>query len=1486
MFGIPDSHPIMVLCCGSDSDTIRLLKTKGDDYMKKMMFLNDWFKNDFESEDAFFHSLVSKPEIRLSQDAKKLGTKINLESLNENQRWIYSKVNSGNTAINSVRLMILLGNSHFCAALMDENLTRRISRAFYFRKSNCIETMARFMTYAEARDMIEIYYNSGKIKIEGIEEIMNEIDVEYIMNDKDNLYENRLNVLNEIYSEIMGFVNSIDDFGYTESDIILKPKTCKPVHLNIQKSSLPLSVSTTPESLSAWIKEPKMRWVLPIGDYSNSEKTLRTYLDTKNIILEDMNIQDIYNLLCKFKQKFVKEYFMYCNLPHGSRDISTYKDLLLMLAENSFEKKYINGIITPFSRKIDFQPKSVLEISMTERDLDFITISDFYSSILCKPEMRSDFRKMKLNPNSLGFENIRQMSDLLIKMIRECGSGNEMSLIYAPHMESLLNAEQNNVITNPEHLKRTFYHCFIKNQMLIGNVWLGRGELYINLPDIKMLLSINNMTITSVKLNKQKYSFKRIEQLYIESILQKAQLGSFANSMVSYGEKDWRKQKIGFDMNGYLCVDQVRNLSAYINDTDFSQFPTLLVANLERSTTKIMSRFRYQVTEREFDFKDRFVIKTIESTPARMIQTMNKILNNETNRRVIDEKGLSYNDYFEALIGDVTDVELMIPRRDLFENFSLSKIYEIMKFCRDREITNFKTLRMRKPLYPAQEDGFLNCMIKFKEQNIDFRFEPNKILTPEMMHLKSTQPETFMTEMTTRIREKFNLLYSEVDKEIIIKSLHNLIKNRDEENFLDDLIRLMSVWGYVGVMGSIEQMDTSKSLKVYQLIYFMPKQDYMRRMSKEFIIKIMDSIIKALSATGKYPGKIDGLSNLPGNQEQLRLFFTSYLYLKLVQKYGSFSNPFMKLLKCEILMFELIQYILNQNDVCLSIMENLSDDPFLQNLTVSEECVHEFAAMIKYCSCNMYYDEFHDISINFCKPRIDTGAHPLPLKCLRDDFRDCFHFDLRNMNRGGIISPDEYKFLNRSHIFKHKNRMYKVCFEISDLSEQYVPFKPALFIKRPLSESFIEDEEEFEEFTTELEFDGLEEEDVEHLHYDMVEPYDRRILINTSNRNSNGRFLDVKVLSLVGKTHNNDPLGFIRQVGETLMLITDGIFFNMLQQKTEHFQFFEPIRSLNQSTVSMPDHLYYIVIDSVPIDIDFWCYILSMRYISRSEIQNRGIASKATSYKDNAIVETEYFFNSQDITSAVEELDKLNKIREESENTEKFEDVKEDTIKRELTKADILTENGLSPEFVKKYKDMITKFGEIEFEKKSDWDNVSDIFSEYFSNNLNKDFLLGSINQALGKVKSSKMVDSIWQVPAVFSMAAPTSSTIRNRSLKESKLRAEIESICPGITNLLLSGTLKISETSRRIVAKHIKLCKNSLVGTIRFRSEKLLILNFLTLISNDAMRSDDTNHDFMFDNMMKFMTDIIIDDLEDDVDLDDPFTVVPGKATMIYKLG
>lgn len=1486
MFGVPDSHPLMVLCCGSDSDTIRLMKVKGEEYMKRMMFLNDWFKNDFEAEDAFFHSLVSKPEIRIGADAKALSMSINLKDLTENKRWIYSKVNSGNTAINCVRLMILLKNSHFCAALMDENLTRRISRAFYFRKSSCIETVYRSMTYSEVKDMIEFYYHNDSLKIEGLEEINEEIDSEYKRSMSNKTYINRIGVLNEIFSEIKGFIDSIDDFSYKKEDVIFKPKTCKPVHINIQKSSLPLSISTAPESLSAWIKEPEIRWVLPIGDYANSEKTLISYLETKDINLDQLNIQDVYNLLCKFKQKYVKEFFMYCNLPHGSRDVSTYKDLLLMLAENSFEFKYINGIITPFSKKIDFQPKSVLELSMTEKDLDFVTVADFYSSIICKPELRVDFKRLKLNPDSLGFKNIRQMSDLIIKMIKECGSGGDMSLIYTPHMESLLNVGQNNVVTNTEPLKRTFYNCFVKTQMLVGNVWLGKGELYINMPDIKMLLGINNMTIVSVVLNKQKYNFKRIEQLYIESVLQKAQLGSFSNSMISYGEKDWRKQKIGLDQNGFLVVDQVRNLSSYINDTSYSQFPTLLVANLERSTTKVLPRFRYQVTEREFDFKEKFILKTVESTPSRMIQTMGKILNNETNRRTIDERGLSFNDYFEALVGDVTNVELKINKRDLFENFSLSKIYAIMKHCRDKEITNFKTLRIRKPLYPAQEDGFLNCMIRYKEQDPDFRFEPNKILTPEMMHLKSTQPETFMTEMATKIKEKFRLLYTDVDKDIIMKSLHSLIKNRDKENFLDDLIRLMSVWGYVGVMGSIEQMDSSRSNKVYQLVYYSPSQDYMKKISRNFVIKIFNAIMKTLSTTGKYPGQCSGLEHLPSNQEQLRLFLTSYLFIKLIQIYGEKSNPFMKLLKCEIQMFEFVQYILSQNEVCNGLMDEFESDPFLQNLSVSEECILEFTSLIKYSVCNIYYSEFYGLDINYCMKRIDTSPHQLPLKVLRDDFREVLQFDLKNVNRGGVLSLDEINFLNRSHIFTHKNRLYKVDFEICNLSDQYIPFKPALFIKRPLTQDFIEDEEEFEEFTTELEFDGLEEEDVEHLHYEMVIPYDRRIFLNTGNKSGSGRFLDVKIVSFIGKTHNNDPLGFIRQVGETIIIITDGIFFNMLQQKSDHFQFFEPIRTMNQNTVCLPSGLYYIVIDSHPIDVDFWCHILSLRNVSRSEIQSKGIVSCSTRYKDNAVLETEYFFSSQDIESAAEELDQLNHLREEASNTENFKELKVAKVEKELTKTEILREKGLSDDFVQKYKNIITKFSDIEFGKLSDWENVSKIFEDYFNNTLNKDFLISSINQALGKVKSSKIIDSIWQVPTVFSLGNPQSSSIRNRSLKDSKLRAEVESLCPGITNLILSGTLKISDNCRRIFSKHIRLCKNSLLGITNFKSEKLLILNFLTLISNDAMRSEDINHDFMFDNLMKFITDIIIDDMEDEVDLDDPFNTIPGKANLVYGMG
>jgi DUF1680 family protein len=202
--------------------------------------------------------------------------------------------------------------------------------------------------------------------------------------------------------------------------------------------------------------------------------------------------------------------------------------------------------------------------------------------------------------------------------------------------------------------------------------------------------------------------------------------------------------------------------------------------------------------------------------------------------------------------------------------------------------------------------------------------------------------------------------------------------------------------------------------------------------------------------------------------------------------------------------------------------------------------------------------------------------------------------------------------------------------------------------------------------------------------------------------------------------------------------------------------------------------------------------------------------------------------------------------------------------------------------FIKKYEEIIRKaYGMKGALKPSD---VTDIIIKMFQGEGSREILMSAVSKALHSVSESATIDRIWQVPGVFSISGMSESNIRNRALKDSGLRAEIESIGKNLANKILSGTLKVSDQQRKEFTRHLKLCRGCVRGQVRNVENKNFFIDLSTLIVNDAMRSNDFNDDEIFETICKMLTSFIIDD-DDDVEITvDPYEQAADQGGLKYK--
>lgn len=1495
LMGVPDAHPLMVLICGADSDLIRLRRSLGPEKFSELVFLSKSINDSDDIQDSFITSTISTPSIIIKRENKKLSDKFNITSYDEGIKWVVKNVNLENTGSNLIKFLMMLKDINFCASLQDETITRRLSRAFYFRTSTCVGKAGFRMTYSEMMEMITVFVNRDLVSniCGDVKGFLDDL-VAQLETFKSVIGTESVKIFDLIHSETLYFCEAMDKVSYKPEHLSLKHKTCKPVHVNVQKTGTPIPTDYSPEALTAWIKYPETRWLLPIYGYSSKLSLIDSYLSNNSLSINSFTTNSLYRLLSKFKQKYLKEMFIYSNMPHGARDISTYKDVLMFLAENSMHNKTITNIVSPYGRSMTNQFPDALGEFLDNESKDAVGLLDFYTSIMGNHKLMKKFDCMEMNPEFIGVKTGGSSSSLMGNLCRKFEDKFGLNTLIAPHFKSVLNMGRDCVVHSKSHLTSSYYHCFIKRQYLLGNVWIGTGQLFFNLGGFQMVLYLENSNIQKVVCNSRSYSMNRVDLLYVESVLQKAQLGSIKNSMKTGILNDWERPRFGIDSFGCLGIHQTRLLEAFIKDTQFSSLSHLPVAHPENSFVKMDKRLGYIFSNDEFTGK-KYKVKTFESDPGCILNSLNQLFSNETNRRILDKTAEEYQTFFESFVGEATEIDLKVELRDLVEHYKISQLYKIFKTLRDSERISFRNLRLREPKYPGQEGGLLNILVEYKQLIPDFRFNYESIITPELMYLKSSQPEAFISDLVGNVKAKFDSLYNETDKRQIIRSLNAIVKSKDEEERTTKLINTMTSWGYVGVMGSMESFISAKLETAHETFIFDPDNETLVSFAKQAYRVFVEAILKSCSELEYYPAGSYLGTNLPRSDNEMEMFLLSHTHLHVLSSYNDTTDNHYTIQLSDVYLSELISVMFKNPEYRHRIEICFEEYPILSSLDVMSMQSSDFFMIMSNC-LNTYIssslsEEY--LSIESSNPRF-SDDFILPYTKTRDLLNEIITFSARNVRLHGMISLDLYHFLNKSHLIEYKNTAYLINIKTKGLSDRKIFFNTELLLENSLDSEFMKSEEG-SEFLSELCIVPLEDY-VKDMPITYVKPYERRSYVKTRRGKGYVKYLDFCAVSIIGCGTSSNCLMRLRQVGESLLIITDRIFAEFLPLTgNDRFKFFKPRDQpwYNKSLVSF-DHLIYIIWDSKPVDTGLWSYVLNCQCININDYAHQAGLHMTTTYRDYmGNIEEEFFKNptlEEILQRFSEENEWANKLRmkHNSDFIDDEEDDEEEKKEAMMDEADRLLmqlkEAGTSKEFYEKYSRLIERARDSKEILSSD--NLGMVIESILGSEKVRGKLLESIDSTLGMIKDSQTIEKVWQIPGVYSTGKPSDSFIKNRSLKDSRVRAEIESVYQGFTNKILSSNLRVSSSMRSDFARQIKLCRMYAKNSKKNSPNKMFLIDLIVTISNDAWTTDEENPDnSAFMDLMIKLNRMIVDDEEEEDSDDDVYSSAPDRGVLKYRI-
>jgi hypothetical protein len=1467
LLGMPDAHPLMVMITGSDSDIIRLTY-KDDTKLNKFLRISNLLSSVEQTDLELLRPITVMPRITPPDVLKKQLDKIEnfsgLNSADEDLKWILMNTKLRSTSLRLLRYGMQLKDKTFIASLIDETITRRISRAYHFRSSTSVSTPFGNVSYKEIKhciNMIELSQTDVELT-ENMENIIREVREKLKIEEIEDSSKNFNSMYQLLNLEIFEMMAEFDKLFYGKDDIEIYNKTCKPIHLNLQKTSLPTEGDFSPSNLTIWICFPNYRWLIPLGDdYKQKSEQLRSFLNRYNVDLDKMEPKWVYSFLERYKKRYIKEYFIYTNMPHNIRDVSNYRDMLSYLAHNSFKNRFIKGIVLPFGETVTQRLPVLFRDVFKKADVMTIEFLTFLSSIIINDNYRDVSEKLWYNGSPIGVDS-GGIREVLSSLMDKYYKGGENSEFILPHLTSVMKLLDNEKITG-EVLSNTYCYCFLKSQKSIGNVWLGVGKLFITMPNLNLELELLNQKVSKITSNKQMYTFNQQEVTYLNSVLLSAGLPKIESQLEVSEVSDWDKISLGFSTSGNITIDKVRNLLSYFKNFSSVRYIINPVTEIKKSTLKINSDLSYKFTSGdELLGQKTYTINTYKVDSSSVYDTMVKLLDNEKNILTLEKSGEVPGKFLRMLIGVSAGNTMRINMNNFLDFYKGSVTYKIVqKLVKTGVITSSITIS-RKHLYPGQHGGLLSALIDYKKADDNFQFFPEGVTSQEMMLLKSSQPEAFISNLTNNINDRFKALYTSEEKSIILSQIDTIWKATNSAEREGKFLSLLTTWGYVGVMGSVESIRIEKTADNIKQFRNYPKNNVYKNINYRCLKSFINAIIKTAQNNNYFHEKLEDNLLISTSNIDIKKVFISYIHSYMLNTGKGKRNDYTEINNFEInKIFNTLRKLFESESFIENLNENLESDPITSLIKIDSSSLKDIIIMFEtIMSCiaedlrdrKAIFDNKRQLSFeNVIQPYLKTKNILEETEC---------HFKMLRAYHQGVISREQRKQLIKHRVFKCKGKLYDVNIVEGDISEFSQPFNKNLWIPGTFSEEFFESDE-YDDLKTELLSTEPDSENFEELIEENIKPsYNRKIRIF----NEKGDLVLVdrlyfKFYTLFDLKVNLSLLNNIRPACGSLLIYTNLYLEEILESGSQCVALFNnnSQKWYNQSIID-PTCCFFYVIDEKPINKDLWEKVLGSKHVSKEVIINKNEVTP-----NRLTLELNGNLKNHDSYKTLEEkLEMLEVEDEEDSETETDEVIEEKEFEDKLDKEiERLRNEGFDEDFIAEVSKNLKVYHE-----KMDF-NLGDLIDKYINGKKASEIMKTSIKEdimnVITKLEDYNKALRIFEVADIFSSGRNTNSVHKNNSLKNFELRAEVNSLSPGLMDKILSGMLSISSNTKRDFRKHLRSMRKWANDTKEKGDNKNFLIDICYMIMNDAYTDQNNNDDWMFENLIQKTRDYIVEDDE-----------------------
>jgi hypothetical protein len=1483
LYGIPDAHPLMVLLLGSESDVFRVMHYGSEEDVKTMVGINELLACE-PSETGIFKQFVMSNSVNLNEKLKNLLTLGDKYISGLPDTWPMKNVNFKNTAMNTVQFLMKLKDRNFVAALQDDTVVRRISRAYFGRSHMTTNTSFGFMSPKSLKELIMHIDMSVRGVDFSIDEEFDNIRkvLDKTISDVSGKVENYKQLANLIYSEPIALCDYMDRLTLENKELEYYHKTSKPVHIKIDKNIGDIPLKFEVNSLLAWMRYPEFRPLLPdTRGYWSVEIFVNDLIKMSGLNPDDLSDQQMFSVLSKVRNKTTCEYFCYANIPSYMRDVSSYQDVLNLLAHNSFKNTYIKGLAVRFGKTITAPMESVMP---DLNDDNFKLASSFLLTLNALLKSNEDISLiMELEVKHIDSDSISKMWEFY-KVFKNKWLSHRLTPYIKPLLLITDHLIEGSNSIRPELFEGCYFHSYLKRQFLVGNVWLGYGKLLVSADDFTIILTIRNLTVEEVQVKTNNYDLTRAQVEYINMSLKQSQLQTISSYMSTVENNDSDEFFLGVDIFGSYSVTTGKNIISGIRAKVTNNFDEP-ITDFNRGLIKPEKRGRFKWFCEWNGSRYSFLLNTLMIEPTSALHDMRSlIVPNTHNKNILASMGTDTSNVLVNLCYKDFDLELSTDLNDMVKVFKSTEIYKILRHCKVRKIadTSAKILKMTHD--PSPDGGFLNCLLNYSYDVREFGFRWEHVTTPEYMQLKATQPASFMTELSDGLMEKYRRLYDNDDRSSITTSLLEIMKNMTGEVDEAKFKSLLCTWGYVGIAGALEDASLEKDAENFKSVRTMAPTDPYLSVSVNSLQWLISSLYRVIKQHLRLRKPVSNIVKATrfGNPEevdslfrQICLTISLYTYSK-----GQYIDV-IDVTKTELVG---VLYTIFTDETSLDEFKNeLSHDFYLRQLPTNPTDFESWLVVVNTLIENFIRAKQKSINLDYSKYIQRMEEYERPKKSA--DFlleKTGLKLPPRSVAHHGVVTGSFMDELLKPKKVLYRNRLLRFTFVVADESQmQSIPLCLNYLLKGPLTEDFMESDE-WEEVKCELECEDPDidniESNIDAYGSDIYEkPNDRFVQITERGRFKSVKNIEFKVLLFFSSKANERSFYKVRSCGHDIIIISNYLVHSLFKGLKDAM-FFRENKSFPKNAMIPPSDIYYTIITRFK-DKAFWSDTFGLVPLGNDELDSLTFkpafaVMNMQGRKVNDMIGGDQSNNwyidyenekkkakmaeeneKKPLEAGEKSSDKTNLVDESNPEYEVY--MKREKVSRMLEE---LKKYGLTNELLHKYREMIFNGGE---EKHAA--SLIDMFRSYFEINSKND-VISKLKTFVESLKSSPLTpaeqEMIFQVPLIFGGGRKRETQQRSNILTEQTLISELESIAPGLIWKIISGTFRMSERWLEKWKQQMCFYDAYIYRTKSNKEGKQLLVRIVRLLLNDAKNTKRGNEDNeLLDQMMFNVNKIILDD-------------------------